>query len=461
MKQKLLLAALVAQTFFTVNAQQFGSRTVLNATSHLHNSFAFDDIDGDGDIDVIVTSTTGSTSSAANHVAWYKNLGNNTFSAKTLISSAYNDVNTVRLLDVDEDGKKDLVVADWATGMSWIKNMGSGFFGSKQALPYNSAVSTFEVGDLNNDGKQDIVLAQLSGDSVHFMRNTGNGTFVYDSMIYAPNYNVYSIEFGDLDQDQKTDLIISSGSTTTQKVVKFEYGTNALVQTVLYTAPNWPYIYKSFLYDVDSDGKMDVVMDSSDCATYWVKNFGNDVYSTLTTITTQTCMNYETVNVADLNLDGFMDTLYMRYGNFYYKQGAAGGELGTTMIPISINQIPVELYRHALYDIDGDGDLDLFYGSSQEFGWIKNNSAELSVNAPTVSKFSVYPNPANQELNIASENGIETYAIFDATGKLIAKSNLPTAETNHKIDVAHLSNGLYFVELQSGNSKETKKFVKN
>jgi len=227
MKKNLLFAFIAFNVFIGATAQQFGSRTLITPNATNVNSFTFHDIDEDGDIDIIATSSNGSVSSSLNHVFWYKNQGNNTFSAKILISSAYDDIAEVKLLDVDEDGKKDLVVGDNETGMSWIKNMGSGFFGTKQNLPYNTYMSTFEVGDMNNDGKEDIIVAQLSGDSLHFLRNTGNGVFVYESMFYTVTHNIYSLTFGDLDQDQVTDLIVSTGGTTTQKIIQFEYVGNA------------------------------------------------------------------------------------------------------------------------------------------------------------------------------------------------------------------------------------------
>ncbi|NUY81454.1 T9SS type A sorting domain-containing protein [Flavobacterium sp. MAH-1] len=462
MKQKLLFAFIISQAFFGANAQQFGSRTVLNSSLHRHSSFVFHDIDDDGDIDILATTSTGTVSSSANQVCWYKNLGNETFSARTMISSAYEDVTTVRLLDVDEDGKKDLVIGDREIGLSWIKNMGSGFFGTKQDLPYNSYLTTFEVGDMNNDGKEDIIVAQLNGDSLHFVRNTGNGTFVYDSMIYAITDNIYSIAFGDLDQDQVTDLIVSTGGTTTQKIIKFEYVNNAFVQSFIYSSPTSPYVYQSFLYDVDNDGKDDVVTGSSDCGSYWFKNFGNNVYSGITPLSMTNCNNYNFGHVADLDLDGFQDLVYFRYGQINYKNGTGIGELSTTITSITGNSaIEGEIGRTNLFDIDEDGDLDVFYSTDNEFGWFMNNASALSTPESEAVKFMVYPNPATSELNIVSIKAVDSYKIYDNAGKLVANATFSNAITDCKIDLGQLSSGFYFIDIQSGSSREIKKFVKN
>ncbi|MBD3583517.1 T9SS type A sorting domain-containing protein [Flavobacterium selenitireducens] len=462
MKQKLLFAFIASQAFIGANAQQFGTRTLIAPSATYVNSFVFEDIDEDGDIDIIGTRSTGSVSSSANEVFWYKNLGNENFSPRTLINSNYEDIAEVKLLDVDDDGKKDLVVGDSEIGMSWIKNLGSGFFGSKVGLPYNSYMTTFQVGDMNNDGKKDIIVAQLSGDSLHFLRNTGNGVFVYDSMFYAPGDNIYSLTFGDLDHDQVTDLIVSMGGTTIRKVIQFEYANNAFVQTNLYSSTGSPYLYESFLVDMDNDGNVDVVSDSSDCGGYWIKNFGNNVYSGMTPISLTGCNNYNFAGPVDLDMDGFQDLVYYRYGNINYRKGTGVGEVDPTLIAISQNSTIVgELRSTVFFDIDEDGDLDIFYNTENEFGWFKNNATDLSTPGNTAEKFTVYPNPATSELNVASTKAIDSYKVFDNSGKLVANATFPIAVVDCKIDLSSLSSGFYFVEIQAGSSREVKKFVKN
>lgn len=463
MKQKLLFAFFAATAFTGASAQQFGTRTLVTPNATNVNSFIFEDIDTDGDIDIIATSSNGSISSSSNHVFWYKNLGNQTFSAKVLISSDYDDVEEVKLLDIDEDGKKDLVVGDRESGMSWIRNMGSGFFGTKQGLPYNSAMSTFKVGDMNNDGKDDLIVAELSNDNMSFLRNTGNGVFVYDSMFYAPaGVNIYSFTFDDLDQDQVADLIVSTGGTTIQKIVQFEFVNNAFVQTNIYSSPNSPNIYQSYLADMDNDGKMDVISDSSDCGGYWFKNFGNNVYSGITPISLTGCNNYNFGGPADLDLDGYQDFIYFRYGNINYRSGTGVGEVSPTIMAISVDGTIVgELRSIELFDIDSDGDLDVFYNTASEFGWFSNNASALSIPEIQPAKFTLYPNPASALLNIVSTQAVDSYKIYDNTGKLVANATFPVAVADCKIDLNSLSSGLYFIAIQSGSSRETKKFVKN
>src|SRR5690606_27631965 len=157
----------------------------------------------------------------------------------------------------------------------------------------------------------------------------------------------------DLDQDQVTDLIVSMGGTTVRKVIQFEYANNAFLQTEIYSSTGSPYLYQSYLYDADNDGNVDVFSDSSDCGGHWIKNFGNNVYSGITPISLTGCNNYNFAGPVDLDLDGYQDFVYYRYGNINYRKSTGIAELDPTLIEISQNGTIVgELRSTVFFDID-------------------------------------------------------------------------------------------------------------
>lgn len=76
---------------------------------------------------------------------------------------------------------------------------------------------------------------------------------------------------------------------------------------------------------------------------------------------------------------------------------------------------------------------------------IKNNSTK------------VFPNPANEFLEIQNLNAYKNYDIYSISGeKLISISNTTTS----KIDVSYLSKGIYFLHLNANDSIEIIKFIK-
>ncbi|HMI07191.1 MAG TPA: T9SS type A sorting domain-containing protein, partial [Flavobacterium sp.] len=81
--------------------------------------------------------------------------------------------------------------------------------------------------------------------------------------------------------------------------------------------------------------------------------------------------------------------------------------------------------------------------------------AALGVKQQVVSKFTVYPNPFSDVLNISGINGA-AYKIFSIDGKLVKYGNV---ETTH-INLGDLSKGMYLLQLTSDGNTETKKIIK-
>lgn len=90
-----------------------------------------------------------------------------------------------------------------------------------------------------------------------------------------------------------------------------------------------------------------------------------------------------------------------------------------------------------------------------QFG--KANTAILPVFVAQ-TKLIVYPNPATNFLNLATSNNntIETINIYNVSGKLILQTN---ANCN-LIDISHLNNGVYLLEVFTATEKLISKFIK-
>ncbi len=76
--------------------------------------------------------------------------------------------------------------------------------------------------------------------------------------------------------------------------------------------------------------------------------------------------------------------------------------------------------------------------------------------------FSVYPNPASQELIIYSHLLLlKTIVMCDLLGEVVfAQNSLPTSHS-HSINISNLPSGIYFIKIIDSNGfEETKKFVK-
>jgi hypothetical protein len=74
-------------------------------------------------------------------------------------------------------------------------------------------------------------------------------------------------------------------------------------------------------------------------------------------------------------------------------------------------------------------------------------------------KFNLFPNPANDVLNIVSETKITEINLTDVTGKIVGVY-LPTS-LKVQIPVNHLANGLYFVTLKGEDYQQTYRLIIN
>ena len=78
--------------------------------------------------------------------------------------------------------------------------------------------------------------------------------------------------------------------------------------------------------------------------------------------------------------------------------------------------------------------------------------ATLGTNDFSTSKFSIYPNPTSNILNVSGDEAVSFLQVFDGNGK-----SLLIQKNSNSVDVSSLPTGVYFMKL---NNKETVKFIK-
>jgi lysyl endopeptidase len=94
------------------------------------------------------------------------------------------------------------------------------------------------------------------------------------------------------------------------------------------------------------------------------------------------------------------------------------------------------------------------------FGW---NIPTKSLNGSDAA-LSLYPNPANTELNVAltlDEGGMYTVAFFDLQGRMV-KEKLVNVESNQNLrfDISDLDSGVYLFQVSNGSTTFTEKLIK-
>ena len=99
--------------------------------------------------------------------------------------------------------------------------------------------------------------------------------------------------------------------------------------------------------------------------------------------------------------------------------------------------------------------------------YVKDNAVTGVEENEKLNNFSVYPNPTNNQIivNFNLTNSEDANLIvYDATGKVVANHNMGNqnaGQHNVTIDLSHLSNGLYLVNLTVGSEVISKRIIKN
>jgi hypothetical protein len=270
--------------------------------------------------------------------------------------------------DMDGDGDLDLVCANYRVNSQVVDSKiywgtGSGSWGptGAKALKVSYARGT-ATGDFNGDGELDIAFgcdhSGSTGDSVIFL-NKGGGDFNYQPDIVLDDKEYPVVEAGDLNGDGYDDVVFARAF----KVDCYFGGPDGPDKTVdiSLTIGN---IYSMVVTDIDSDGHLDIVPGSPVNMIVPIFLGGPDGPDTtadynlnVASYTANSC------TVGDVNGDGLIDLLFSTAASGSYKihifEGTSQGWSNAKHSTLSIPK-----YASAMHvlDLDKDGYEDLILG---------------------------------------------------------------------------------------------------
>jgi hypothetical protein len=351
--------------------------------------------------------------------------------------------------------------------------------------------------DFDNDNDLDMFVSKCSGPPCELHRNDGNGVFTdisAQAQINVTPIQSWSSAIFDSENDGDMDVLIGSNGGVGHKFFRNNLDTSNSVEEAfsnITAGSGWDVDNTTnrdyIAYDFDNDGFVDV-MGSGNKIMF---NQGNNVFAPIA----YTSMSVGAVG--DLNDDGFLDILNgstVRYavpnGNHWITVAMQGVQSNSNGIGarvtiygpwgIQIRDIRSgegfgymsTLNAHfgigAATTIDkveihwpsGTVDVIMNPASDQKL-FVVEGSMPLGVDHNSQAQFSLYPNPANEFLNIQfneSQTHIVSAQVFDLNGKTV----LSTAVNDQKVNVKSLSTGTYIILLQDAQGKRfSQKFLKN
>jgi hypothetical protein len=249
----------------------FQAPVTYNSGGYGASSVAVADVNGDGKPDLLVANRffCGSTNTAC--VGILLGNGDGSFQAAVTHGSGPEYGHSVAVADVNGDGRPDLLVGSTCilspyncTDLAGVL-LGNGDGTFQIVVTYNSGEgyqSSVRVSDINGDGKPDLLVANLDSKTVGVLLGNGDGTF--QAVVTSASGGQYaeSVAAADVDGNGKPDLLVlnefcggtdigcvgvllGNGDGTFQPAVTFSSGGEALAMAVA---------------DVNGDGKPDVAV---------------------------------------------------------------------------------------------------------------------------------------------------------------------------------------------------------
>jgi formylglycine-generating enzyme required for sulfatase activity len=340
------------------------------------------DLNGDGREDLVVKTGRESESYACVYINSPSGLGS------CVSYNVQGDGSAVALGDVSGDGVPDMVVSGYNNNtISVFVNQGAGTFGSPQVLagPGAGCALSLRVADVDADGKGDILSTDLGTSTLSVYRHAAGGGFL-SGVTYALRDGANNMDVGDLNGDGRPDVAVVSYNASNVVSVLLNNGDGTFGARVDYAVASEPGSVR--IGDMNGDRAADLVVASGSGAAISVflnsgtGTFGQPIRNTLTVATA-------VVELADFNLDGRLDVATVtgagsgRSIALLTNDGTGNLALMETLALAAPSTGNADYPSLFAFDVDSDGDRDLLVSrfASNQLNLVRNACQSVGARA--------------------------------------------------------------------------------
>jgi hypothetical protein len=254
----------------------------------------------------------------SHNIGIFLGTGNGTFKPQTTFSTGSSRPRWIVVDDFNNDGELDIAVVNYGTNnIGVLLQDRNGSFANPITFStgYDSDPYSLAVGDLNNDNKLDIVIANYGTNNVGVLLGLGNGTFAIQIIFNTGiNSHPYSIAIDNLNNDTYLDIVVACSGTNNIGIL-LGYGDGTFTIPTMYSTGNNSSPHSVAIADLDNDNKLDIAVANYDTASVFVfLGYGNGNFS-IQNIPFFNSSNFNPYSIAigDFNADNRSDIAVVNY----------------------------------------------------------------------------------------------------------------------------------------------------
>lgn len=224
------------------------------------------DVDGDGKPDIIVAYSAGNTVSVFQNQS---TPGHISFAPKVDFTTGYYP-HHVLLVDLNKDGKPDMVVTNYADNTITILNNdclnGIINFNSRQDIAVGSGPESVTASDLDGNGTIDLVVTNSGSSSISILLSPLSSP---NSEVFSPKKDIFfgatprGVAVADIDGDGKPDIAVTDIAGNSVDVFRNTSSAGSLSLATPQSFYSWASPQEISIADIDGDGKPELITGGS------------------------------------------------------------------------------------------------------------------------------------------------------------------------------------------------------
>lgn len=426
------------------------------------------DIDLDGNMDIVVKhKNSGTGVEISNNIFIRYNLGDGSFSDTQTVMKSYTIFSDdtfgpapITIADIDNDGMKDFVIPERTSNeLKWYKlNTNTNTYNLGKLvnkLPFYIGSRTMV--DIDNDGDKDLCMVTNVG-VVWYDNISGTGTFnmlEYNTIhIYDDDSSMFSrfAFFGDLDSDGDIDVLHTKDNELGWIENLDGNGVFGSKQIIYEFEEDADFLFRNFLYDYEEDGDLDIiVIDEENNNIALFKNIGGQGNFSPPIIIASN-ISFTDLKFGDIDNDGDTDIAVLTNPSaaVWYKKNDGEDSFEQILQEFSEINGNVNNWKSNYGDMDGDGDIDFIGGhkylppnsSLVEYFWFENDGTGnfievkkiIDTSYPDYVSINDFDNDGDQDIVSYGGPVIEWYENIDGQGNFANDETLfsdPSGDVNN------------------------------